>query len=146
MLVLLILISIIVENRNLKEIFLSHLNFIIYYIILTSRKQYCCSWSNFERFVYKFPLWYLLRFWILIFLGATFLYGNTKHKVVQNLNLQPVCCRHWVFLYCYLYSNISNLFNKIVIFFINLDLQKELFTPDKVNLYHKVSFTFQGVT
>ena len=40
----------------------------------------------------------------------------------------------------------TNILNKIVIMVINIDIMKEMFTPDKVDIYHKVSFTFRGVT
>ena len=41
---------------------------------------------------------------------------------------------------------LSNIFNNITILLINPDLQKNLFSPESPNLYHKDSFLFRGIT
>jgi cytochrome P450 len=39
---------------------------------------------------------------------------------------------------------IFNILNQVVLAVINLDVMKETLTPDKVDIYHKNSFTFRG--
>jgi len=41
---------------------------------------------------------------------------------------------------------VTNIINRVVVMIVNLDLMKEMFTPDKVDIYHKMSFTLRGVT
>jgi cytochrome P450 len=42
--------------------------------------------------------------------------------------------------------SISNLFNSIIIVVTNPEIMKELFTPDKVDIHHKLGVFFRGMT
>jgi cytochrome P450 len=41
---------------------------------------------------------------------------------------------------------ITNFFNTVFIIVLNAKIMKELLTPDKVDIYHKLGFVFRGLT
>ena len=39
-----------------------------------------------------------------------------------------------------------NIFNKVGVFFSNVDLQKDFFAANKIDVYHKMTYIFGGMT